>query len=241
MVRPTRAVGVIEPVIRVGSVLIGMVLVAVPIAKAQESNVADTVHNLSVSGPGEIKSESETEVCKFCHIPHTAVVPKPLWGHKLSEEANYRVPKIKKGRKGEQASPQPDGSTRLCLSCHDGTIALGDISGEPRLIKMRGKQKLAAGRKGYLGTDLSGSHPVSFKVTDDEHGFGEGDDGRDMGIKSLSVIKSDRQVRLDDEGKMQCTTCHDPHSDKYYIPGKVPRFWVKPSVGELCLTCHELR
>ena len=26
------------------------------------------------------------------------------------------------------AAPQPDGSSKLCLSCHDGTIALTDVS-----------------------------------------------------------------------------------------------------------------
>ena len=46
---------------------------------------------------------------------------------------------------------------------------------------------------------------------------------------------------LDGLGKMQCTSCHDPHSDRYYQPGRVPHFWVKPTVAEVCLTCHEPR
>ena len=33
------------------------------------------MHNLSVSGPGEIRAIEETEVCKFCHIPHNASLP----------------------------------------------------------------------------------------------------------------------------------------------------------------------
>ena len=54
-------------------------------------SVAATVHNLSVSGPGEIKSVTETEVCKFCHVPHNALPSTPLWGHAIST-VRYEVP-----------------------------------------------------------------------------------------------------------------------------------------------------
>ena len=104
---------------------------------------------------------------------------------------------------------------------------------------MTGVARLGPGRKGFLGTDLTGSHPISFRVPDGDYDLRETD--RDMTLRPLSVIRADRDVRLDAEGKMQCTTCHDPHADLYYVEGRVPRFWVKPSVEEVCLTCHELR
>lgn len=207
-------------------------------AAAQQEGVASTLHNLSISGPGEIRSVSETEICKFCHIPHNAVVPQPLWGHALSRVGSYPVPDISAGR-GRQPAPQPDGSSRLCLSCHDGTVALGDVAGEPRPIAMAGAQRLGPGRRGFLGTDLSGSHPISFVVPDGDSVSIGGE--RDMGLRPLAAIRADREVRLDGEGKMQCTTCHDPHADRYHQPGRVPRFWVKPTVDEVCLTCHVLR
>ena len=64
---------------------------------------------------------------------------------------------------------------------------------------------------------------------------------KELDLKPLSVIAADPEVQLDRDGKMQCTTCHDPHTDLYHQPGKVPRFWVKPTVGELCQTCHAPR
>jgi len=202
-------------------------------------DVASSVHNLSVSGPGEVRALNETEICKFCHIPHNAVVPEPLWGHALSNVKHYETSRIRTGKGDIIPAPQPDGSSRLCLSCHDGTVALGEIAGEPRTIQMAGAQRLGRGRRGHLGTDLSGSHPISFVVPDGNRGALDSD--RDIGLRPLGVIKADRTVRLDDRGKMQCTTCHDAHADRYYQPGRVPRFWVKPTVGEVCLTCHELR
>ena len=214
-----------------------MVLTGVGPVTSQQETVAGTVHNLSVSGPGEVRSLSETEVCKFCHIPHNAETPTPLWGHALSH-AQYDVPEIRIAGAATLA-PQPDGASRLCLSCHDGTVALGDVTGEARVIPMAGGDRLTPGRRGYLGTDLSGSHPISFVVPD---GLTLGDDAEsDMTLRPLSAIEGEPDVALDSAGKMQCTTCHDPHADRYYSAGRVPRFWVKPTVEEVCLTCHALR
>lgn len=196
---------------------------------AQYGRVQHTLHNLSVSGPGDVRSPTETEVCKFCHIPHSAVANEPLWGRQLSEFQPYETAPLRSN--GESApAPQPDGSSRLCLSCHDGTVALGDIGGKSR-------QGLQPGR-GLVGTDLSGSHPISFVMRDRDEAQRS---GRDMDIRPVAAIEADPDVRLDARGKMQCTTCHDPHADRYYAPGRTPRFWVKTTVTGVCLTCHELR
>lgn len=216
--------------------LLALLAPAVPVAG--QGGVLSTVHNLSASGPGTIHSMSETEVCKFCHIPHNAVVAAPLWGHALSR-AQYETPSLRRGRPGESPVPQPDGSSRLCLSCHDGTVALGDVAGEPRPIPMSGRERLGPGDRGFLGTDLSGSHPVSFVV---EEGYLSGEESDDdIGLRFLADLRTDPEVKLDSGGKMQCTSCHDPHSDRYYVPGKVPHFWVKPTVEEVCTTCHTVR
>lgn len=213
--------------------------IASSVVTAQPSQVASTVHNLSVSGPGEIRALTETEVCKFCHIPHNPVLREPLWGHRLSSAQEYRTPDLSRSGRRTVTVPQPNGSSRLCLSCHDGTVALGEVGGEPVPIAMAGPQRLGPGHRGFLGTDLSGSHPISFVVPDGDPPDQPAD--RDMGLRPLSLIRSDPDVELDPQGRMQCTTCHDPHADRYYQPDRVPHFWVKPTVTQVCLTCHELR
>ena len=218
----------------------GVLVFAAPlVGLAQHEGVSSTVHNLSASGPGEVRALNETEVCKFCHIPHNAVVPQPLWGHALSTVDRYEVPTIRRGRGAIEPAPQPDGSSRLCLSCHDGTVALGDLGGSRPRVPMTGAQRLDSGRRGHIGTDLSGSHPVSFVVPDGDPGGPDSE--RDMGLRPLASIESEEAVPLDTRGKMQCTTCHDPHSDRHFDPGRVPRFWVRPTVSEVCLACHVLR
>lgn len=222
---------------RVAAALV-LLSAATPFRAAEGSEVASTVHNLSVSGPGEIRAINETEICKFCHIPHNAAVQEMLWSRRLPS-TNYRTPTMRTPGGGRTVTPQPDGSSRLCLSCHDGTIALGEIAGEPRAVSMAGTARLGGDRSGFLGTDLSGSHPISFVMPDGDEGEERSD--RDMGLKPLDLIRGSAGVRLDAEGKMQCTTCHDPHKDEYHKPGVVPRFWVLPTVEDVCLTCHDLR
>ena len=118
-------------------------------------------------------------------------------------------------------------------------MALGDIGRAPRPVTLTGAQRLRPGKRGYIGTDLSGSHPISFVVPQAD---GTSDAGeRDMGIRALGTTIRRQELRLDAQGKMQCTTCHDPHSDRYYEEGRVPRFWIRPTEEEVCLNCHELR
>ena len=75
-----------------------------------------------------------------------------------------------------------------------------------------------------LGTDLSGDHPISFAYTSALASTrGE--------LVDPGVLTG--PVRLDGSGQMQCSACHDAHSDTY---GK---FLVMPNTASaLCQTCH---
>jgi hypothetical protein len=87
--------------------------------------VENTKHNLSITGPGTIKAESERGICVFCHTPHNASPAYPLWNHDLSAVTNYTnywSPTLN-AYDSEAQAPEPDGSSKLCLSCHDGTVA----------------------------------------------------------------------------------------------------------------------
>ncbi len=58
---------------------------------------------------------------------------------------------------------QPTGASRMCLSCHDGTIALGAIASSPTEIPLRGDIRfIPEYSPSNLGTDLSDDHPISF-------------------------------------------------------------------------------
>ncbi len=91
--------------------------------------------------------------CSFCHTPHGALTGTPLWSHKLSTA----VYKIYQSSSLEANVGQPTGSSKLCLSCHDGTVALAESvnSSSP------GGAYINPGAAN-LGTDLSDDHPISF-------------------------------------------------------------------------------
>jgi hypothetical protein len=204
-----------------------------------QSQIKDTKHNLSVSGPGKYKSLDETRICKFCHTPHSAKPKQPLWNHQLSAVMYYKMyrsPTFEASNTGE-APITIDGDSRLCLSCHDGTVALGAMVRSKSKAKFKeGLGMLPPSAKGFIGTDLSGSHPISFVVTE---ALIARNNIKDTLLNNLIQMKSDPDVRLDADNKMQCTSCHDAHSDKNFATSGI-HFWAKPTFNEVCLICHRL-
>lgn len=187
-----------------------------------QADITNTKHNLSVSGPGAVKAVSESEICVFCHTPHNAVPNRPLWNR--SDPGLTYTPY---SSSTAIALPgQPTRSSILCLSCHDGTIALGDTLSRTNTITMQGGVTTMPSGPGRLGTDLSDDHPISF-VYDSSLASQRGqlvDPGTLTG-----------PVKPDNTGQMQCTSCHDPHDDTF---GK---FLLVSNLGStLCRTCHVL-
>ena len=192
---------------------------AVSIARAQ---VADTVHNLSVSSAATVRAQSEGEICVFCHVPHHAATSGPLWNRRAPAQSYTLY-----GSSTTLASiGQPTGASLLCLSCHDGTIALGDVLSRGSQIAMAGGVTTMPTGPGLLGKDLSGDHPVSFTY----------DNGLVTARGGLAAPASlTGAVRLDKLGRMQCTACHNPHENPY---GK---FLVASNrASALCTTCHQV-
>ena len=184
------------------------------------AGIADSKHNLSISGPGTIKASEESQICLFCHTPHNANPRSPLWNR-----ANPGITYAPYSSSTIQASPgQPTGSSILCLSCHDGTIALGELLNQQMPIPFEGNQVYMPSGSSRLGTDLSDDHPVSFVYSN----------ALALGNSELAHPNElPREIKLDDQQQLQCTSCHDPHDNPY---GK---FLVMPHRnGQLCTACH---
>lgn len=205
-------------------------------------DISSSRHNLSSLGPGPVKAVSQENLCAFCHTPHGGNPAVPLWNRDISYQKGIVYTPYTSSTL--DASPgQPTGATKLCLSCHDGTIALGQLLRNPPVTmtdsgtkKLTPEGKLSTRASGYLGNDLSGSHPLSFKVTqtliDSNNSKG------DYPLKPLINMKSDPDgVKLDRNDELQCTACHDPHDDSKKASSGVP-FWRKTSFSAVCEVCH---
>jgi predicted CXXCH cytochrome family protein len=186
-----------------------------------QDRVSDTVHNLSASGPGVIRAVSEAQVCIFCHAPHNTQGARPLWNRELPA-ASYR---IYQSSTLDALPGQPTGSSKLCLSCHDGTIALGSVLSRADRIRMIGGDFIPAGLTN-LGTDLSDDHPVSFFYTG-------GLAASDRQLVTPTALPP--EIKLDASGQLQCTACHDAHHNLF---GKF--LVMPPEFGGLCMACHNM-
>ena len=164
------------------ALLLAMLLAAANADAGRVADIRNTPHNLSAAGTGTVRATSETQVCVFCHTPHAATPGvTPLWNRKLSGATYTVYTSSSLDANAIQGSlDQPGGSSKLCLSCHDGTLAIGNVNvlnGQGSdttqgtvAIPMTGTgpggtMPVGAGTStGFtrnIGTDLTNDHPIS--------------------------------------------------------------------------------
>lgn len=177
------------------------------------------------------------QICKVCHTPHDAITPSsvPLWNHS-STSATYTVycsPTFNAGTGPSREAPTPSASSKACLSCHDGTVALDAFGGNGGT-----GTRFSTGTEN-LGTNLSNDHPISF-IYDAALAAADGNLS-DPTIKTVNALNG----KTIDEGllvdhKIECSSCHDVHrargDSKLETTGTL--LLVNNTGSALCLTCH---
>lgn len=155
----------------------------------------DNPHNLA-AGSGGVEALDEVRICIFCHTSHKSntdfdLIDPPLWNHSLSS-ATYNVltpgtvrnsitnsvytpiSPSNAGVVNMLSSPSaPDGTSRLCLGCHDGTIGIGNVGSESVPIAMNTASacvtsdgRISSSCSAYIGNDLTTKHVVSIPMND---------------------------------------------------------------------------
>ncbi len=172
------------------------------------------------------------QICQPCHTPHNAnvtIIDAPLWNHTITASAYQMYTGFEFGlNNGGYGVTVPDGTSALCLSCHDGSVALGAFGGLPGSTTMAGYDNGNAN----LGLDLRNDHPISIPYDSVAAG----------GVHAPTYIYNDYNgnstskavsTLLDDNGKIQCTSCHSPHSNTKGYQMKIDN-----RNSALCLACH---
>ncbi len=163
------------------------------------------------------------EICIVCHTPHKAdnsVTDAPLWNHEVTTATftPYSSSTL------DATVGQPDGVSKLCLSCHDGTVAIDNFGG-----KTNGTEFVQG--DDLIGTDLSNDHPVSFT-------YDAALATADGGLYDPTTTNSGLGGTIDEDmlisHKLECASCHDVHNGS-----GVGNLLVKANGNSaLCLTCH---
>jgi predicted CXXCH cytochrome family protein len=224
---------------------VALVLMAASVSFAV---IAGSRHDLT---SGTYYSGAQVSACQFCHTPHlrnnTVVQGAPLWNRQLPT-ATYTLYGNGQTISGTSVG-QPGTNSKTCLSCHDGTIALGDILvGNDSTIQGAGggttativNGKLAdgvtnptTGRVPGIGTDLRQEHPVGVVYDSSTQG-----PGLNSSVNSNAPYNiGNKKWRLygggDGTGTVECASCHDPHNT---TNGEQP--FLRDSYSTICTDCH---
>jgi len=215
---------------RFGLAFLGFVVVLTCMRRPGSADVTGTSHDLSATAPGG-------QLCIACHVSHAAGSSDLAWNHVLSASAftwgdttqnlgGTSLPTNIKTRSG---------SSKACLSCHDGTVEIGKTYNPATTWEAT---KIAASAK--VGPDLSGNHPVAVPYPN--NGIKNTYNGITTGnlVVPTSYVTNPSKVKLfrDLAGGannygIECASCHDPHGTAY------PSF-LRDSMTQstLCSKCH---
>jgi len=176
------------------------------------------------------------EICRTCHVPHDhqrdIYQLGLLWNHSTSN-ATYTTYTLDDGT----VVGQPDGTAKLCLSCHDGTVGIDDWDGQNT-----GAGTIFVGGDDLVPgnitnpNDLSRTHPLSVVY---DYVPGQADEMNDPATTPMGTSGMIDDVL--DNGKVQCSSCHDVHDNESVANTHLLRVSQKASQGQasgLCLSCH---
>jgi len=210
---------------------------------ALAAGITGTAHDFS----DDTGFNNSGEICKVCHTQHNAQVAAedgPLWNRELTT-ATYTM--YSGGTVGSDLDhamgTTVSGVSKLCLSCHDGTIALDAFGGAAgTATKGMGDlfptRNIGGGTVGGATADLANDHPVSFQLTTTAIAA----DSKIQSLASLQTLStSGTSIQLfGSNDTVECAPCHDVHDDA----GNAKLLRVKNSTNDggsasgLCLTCH---
>ncbi len=203
------------------------------------AGIATTAHDFTTkawNGAGYL--------CEICHIAHNANETRLIWNHKLATHAGYTwdVTETQAGTTLPTNLLAWAGMSKRCLSCHDGTVAIGDLyfNSQDNVEKATKLVTDAA------GTSLQGNHPIGVPYPYNNQASTY--NGAPTGVTDFSTyVGAPTGVRLYTDGGggtvtvgptagstgIECGSCHDAHND---TNGNFLR--VDNTASALCTACH---
>ena len=189
------------------------------------------------------RSYTGGQICIACHTPHggdTTVTDAPLWNHTVTT-ATYTL--YSSGTLNAGPLAQPSGVSKLCLSCHDGTVAVDSFGGAAGGAEtLTGRVAVGAASQGSLAND----HPIGFTydntlATADGSIFDPATRNVTIGAGGSRSKTGTVAALMLFNGKLECASCHDVHNTFTANDGAGvgdPLLRVSKAGSTICLTCH---
>jgi hypothetical protein len=228
------------------------------------SGISGSAHDFT--GAGVLPAPSTAVgLCTYCHTPHKALSTLLLWNHTLSKNNfAWDVPSTTAGTPFAKFTGDTyQGPTAKCLSCHDGSVAIGDIAWFAEAAHTGGdaldQTKHNSGEFNIgLGGNLAKNHPVAMPYP-----FNNVASNYNSSKTGPAIILNEWQadptkisnIRLFNDsnglgtitagpviGKtgIECSSCHDPHNkaavDDLFLRGKLTGS--AQGSGYICVQCH---
>lgn len=196
------------------------------IAQVCFAQLTGTLHSLA----SKAWTTGTNQMCGPCHTPHNALsADAPLWSHFTTTATHVPYPDFPDGTM-DATVPVPAGISLMCLSCHDGTVALDNYL-PLNLVTT------TIGGVWEVGTDLDNDHPISFVyntalATSDGELYNPAT--KVTGLTGVGTIEADYLFGTAGSKTVECASCHDPHGTGI---DKLVRY--DNTNSELCLECHE--
>jgi predicted CXXCH cytochrome family protein len=243
-----------------GALVAGRAMAQTP--PAAPTTIAQSKHNFQLAtnpvhvAPGD---GAEDGLCVFCHTPHKGASSLLLWNHQFST-SGYTWKDVEAGKTtGGTAYPVNlqawAGSTRKCLSCHDGTVSVGSLywsnATGPVTVAMAGPDQSGGvlSNPSYIipkagdSSDLSGNHPVGVPYSYGQAASTYNQISTGPDVRLAQWVAAPTGVKIFGAGGggapvvgaagIECASCHDPHGT-----GNTFFLRVTKAGSQLCLSCH---
>jgi hypothetical protein len=227
--------------------------------------LANTGHDFTSNAGAALAGEAgSVGRCTFCHTPHVSKTSELGWNHTLSKNAfDYGVAATTAGTPYARFRGDTyKGPSAKCLSCHDGSVAIGDIGAQGQSSRVLsadriGSNGFALAQQVGANGNLGGNHPVAMpypyaRMANTYNGVTNGarlvaaDWVPDPTVNNMRLYSEDSGGNVVDTPRagaagIECSSCHDPHNkaskDAMFLRAKVGGSTRES--GYICLQCHD--
>ena len=200
--------------------LIGLAL-ALPVTM-HAATIVGSPHDLRGWDYGSGSLSETNQVCIFCHTPHNAQSTQviPLWNHLATTNTTFTMYTSSTMVGTPSASRPIGGESKVCMACHDGSVAVDAFGGTSGTAAARVSGDLK------VGPNMSDDHPISFAYP-----------STDSEIVAKATVVAAGLPMFNGGNDMECATCHDVHNTATAV-GANALLRVNNNGSALCTTCH---